>query len=414
MKAIAIKILDTGKEIINDYVLARLSYFAQEQGIEVQASCVDSIELCKPEDQVVCVVDRLLLSRYINMQALEPFFASRKGHKVFVLSFGVDYSKLPVYMQQASVWAYPENSYSDQVSIHLELPFYREQINAALLDILPLLKEARPLMEKCVLLTPGDGNAKTEYLKVLRELEHRNYKVQVAQADEAISPDEFDLIVQFISHQDLSQLNPEPLALVLNQKIASVLGEDNQKLKRFIYIPPITEETTDEVIHKIDQFKRDKASLQHAEILQTPTERLKDILLKSLQHSHIENIAEHFEDKVYFIFRKKEDIQVKEMLKQCEELDIKICYPHQEMNKLELLNYHQKCLSECQSVLIHNANHENWLSRKVNDVLKAPGWGREKSFDKKVIVGDALKENNELSELAGFTYSKHITKDLFN
>ena len=61
--------------------------------------------------------------------------------------------------------------------------------------------------------------------------------------------------------------------------------------------------------------------------------------------------------------------------------------------------YHKECLALCGSViLLADKASPQWVAAKMKDILKSPGFGREKDFSSKSFVGS--KNHSDLAEKA--------------
>ena len=92
---------------------------------------------------------------------------------------------------------------------------------------------------------------------------------------------------------------------------------------------------------------------------------------------------------------------------------IKVCYPEDNLTSGDLLGFHRKCLSSCKGVMIYNSGNINWFLRKLNDIKKAPGWGRTSPVNHKYYCGQKIIKE-EILEIEDYVFVEKISKQIFD
>jgi len=374
-------------------------------GIEI----ISTLDISLTEtDYLILYIDELTLNQTISHPKAREFFTSGKykNKQILLLLDDINALQLPdymLYLPAFELWINDQsidieyaNSESKKqsalVQVVYDMVMYTKQVNAKNSDSLTIY------------IGPSDGNTTEEYQKIIRELLHRNHnlipKIFNPSAKEILEhPNllenmlkESDLCIHFVSHKSIESF-PEQISPALKvNELVSKFCKTNKNLQRIIYLPDETEETSETVRLKIIQFKSNLDILINAELVQTPVEKLKHIVLAKIHkivypEDYIEKHDDSVDD-VYLIYAPGYEQQIEPIKKWLDNNKFNYSVSQVDLDQLALLQYHQNKLKTCKGVIIFNHGNSEWLSRKLSDLLKAPGWGRKESFNYKAIVGE--------------------------
>jgi hypothetical protein len=158
-----------------------------------------------------------------------------------------------------------------------------------------------------------------------------------------------------------------------------------------VWLHEETQDLIEDEFLYIEKFKRDKQALNGAEIVQVPTEKLKNIILSRLEGSESNDLGISSDSgkavpSVYVIVEQEDLLAFSEVRSKLEYKDLKIITMDFGQEQLEVFRNHRKCLATCDSVVIfHTRNNFKWLKMKLLDLKKAPGYGRKYPFKVKGV-----------------------------
>lgn len=152
----------------------------------------------------------------------------------------------------------------------------------------------------------------------------------------------------------------------------------------------------------LDNIKRDSKALKEDEILQVPFDELKEIIQnKLIYNNHYfsepyqkSRFMENGKGSIYLIYEKNDQHTSKLIAEYLEQQGYFVILSNFEGEPLAIRNLHQESLRICDASLIicENVNLE-WVNTKLQDLLKAPGFGRTKPFKAKALY---INNNNYL------------------
>lgn len=180
------------------------------------------------------------------------------------------------------------------------------------------------------------------------------------------------------------------------QRSASL--KDKTKFSRLIWISNQLNQASEKQISFIENIKRDLASSEGTEILQTALEDFKNIIREELIEVGIDkklgksNIAaDNGKESIYLLHDKVDAKAVAPFKSHIEKAGYKVLLPAFEGDLLELRQQHINNLRTFDAAIIYQGNVNNqWVRMKLLDLLKAPGFGRRKP-----IIGKAIISNRE-------------------
>lgn len=200
------------------------------------------------------------------------------------------------------------------------------------------------------------------------------------------------------------------------QYFAENKGTEFESLHRLIWMPIYVKPRTDQQKLYLDQLKDDIVSTSGAEIIQTPLEILKTIIHSRLRmfdeavkakRSNVQKKSDH--KVVYLLFDKKDESEIPSIVANIKSKNIEVILPQFEGKQIEFLDNHRQSLVRSDGVLLFANRNLNWVNSKLNDVVKAPGFGKQHPFeatalyikdssipkDKIAAIGDLIMLNGE-------------------
>ncbi len=216
------------------------------------------------------------------------------------------------------------------------------------------------------------------------------------------------------SYGDIPEGSDRSIVDIQNRLAAEISSETKGKkgeLSRLIWISPEQSHISEQQRSFIENIKRDTSSLEGAEILQTPLEDFKNIIRNELLEAGIDDklsgsIEQNGKDdglkKVYLIHDKIDESEIGNIKKQIEKSGCKVISPVFEGGLLELREQHISNLKHFDAALIYKGKvNDQWVRMKMLDILKAPGFGRNKAILGKAIVtspGENINKDNFLND----------------
>ncbi len=181
-----------------------------------------------------------------------------------------------------------------------------------------------------------------------------------------------------------------------NKVAAEFCHKNTNNLSRVIWLSPDYKNTDLEQNEYLDQLRKNKDELSSAELIQTPIELLKSIILDHLEKGgpksekkvkletkEVESIKE---GGVYIIHDSADKESVKPLIDWFKKNDFEVHSPDFDLQHYKLMLDHKQKLIKSDSILVY-CNHGNiqWSKTKIKDIIKAPGFGRNKPFQFKSL-----------------------------
>lgn len=165
--------------------------------------------------------------------------------------------------------------------------------------------------------------------------------------------------------------------------------QTKQEFSRLIWISQNLKNASDKQKSFIDTIKRDTEAQEGAEILQNPLEDFKNIMREELLESQERRILDEGAGKSIYLVHDKIDVsEVKPFREAIEKSGFKVLTPAFEGELLEVRKQHIDNLRNFDGAIIFKGKvNDQWVRMKVLDLLKAPGFGRNKPIQGKAIVG---------------------------
>jgi len=193
--------------------------------------------------------------------------------------------------------------------------------------------------------------------------------------------------------------------------------EANKKLdvkepfSRLIWVSPDLKNVTERQKIFIEDLKGDAAALEEAEVLQITLQELKSIVreelvtggrFKSRRDIHGLDSKKKVEDNIpliYLIHDKRDGADSKELEKYLIGQGFKVVSPTYEGDLVDLRYIHQENLRRCDaSIIYYGSSNEDWIKTKLQDLLKAPGFGRIKPMKAKAVYVHGHKDGVDVHQ----------------
>lgn len=188
--------------------------------------------------------------------------------------------------------------------------------------------------------------------------------------------------------------------------------EKNKELKqdkklpfsRLIWVSPDLKNVTERQKIFIEDLKSDAASLEEAEVLQIQLQELKTIIREELVTGGrfnvrkgiqgLEKKKEGDKSKMIYLIADKRDVKEIDTLQDyLKKQGFIVVAPSYEGDLVDLRYIHQENLRRCDASIIYFGDaSEDWIKTKLQDLLKAPGFGREKPLQAKAVYFNGKKD----------------------
>lgn len=183
------------------------------------------------------------------------------------------------------------------------------------------------------------------------------------------------------------------------------LTDDKKNLfSRLIWVSPDLKNVTERQKIFIEDLKSDAASLEEAEVLQITLQELKSIIREELvtggrfnSYREIKGykpVKKEDKSKMIYLIADKRDVEnIDDIKGYLKKKGYNVVAPSYEGDLVDLRYIHQENLRRCDaSMIYYGQSSEEWIKTKLQDLLKAPGFGREKPFMAKAVYFMGKKE----------------------
>ena len=210
------------------------------------------------------------------------------------------------------------------------------------------------------------------------------------------------LSIHIIGNQYGNNINGAEISKIEAQNTVAAeycSSKDNPKLSRLIWISPELKTTDARQEKLIESLSKNPKELIGGEIIQTPLEVLKTIIGRQLKENKASDLSNKSKQNVYVIYNYQETEAVKPLIKELEAKSISIITSSSSLKGANAIQSHRKNLVNNDGVIIYyNTTNPFWLSSKVKDLIKAPGYGRIKPFTAKALfVGKNTNITNDIN-----------------
>ncbi len=287
--------------------------------------------------------------------------------------------------------------------------------------------------EKYVFLAKTGTDLELERAVIKRELERRDYKVlpnanfptQTAQLEQVILSDlsKSLLSIHMVGNQAGEKLEQsEESYLEIQNRIAAKYSENLNGSGRFfprlIWIASEEKHIEEKQKFYIDHLKRDKSLQLGADILETQLEDFKSAVLNYLaeqlnDQSFKKDLDSEKKGKSIYLISDKRDIDYAQNLAHVlANIGFEVMISSFDRKKANSRRTHQELLNKCDvaCVLFFDAKQE-WLTAKLQDIVKSAGMGRKRPFEQKLIVTNKSEISDFLEKLTflkSFSSTYHV------
>ncbi|MBI3482619.1 MAG: DUF4062 domain-containing protein [Bacteroidetes bacterium] len=190
----------------------------------------------------------------------------------------------------------------------------------------------------------------------------------------------------------------------IQNKIASDIAvakrQSKEEFSRLIWIAQNLKNASDRQKAFIDTIRRDTEAQEGAEILQNPLEDFKNIMREELMEARERSSAEFTNSKsIYLVHDRVDHSEVEPIRQELEKSGFKVLTPAFEGELLDVRKKHIDNLRNFDGAIIFKGKvNDQWVRMKILDLLKAPGFGRNKPIQGKALVAsgnlDSYKNQN--------------------
>ena len=179
---------------------------------------------------------------------------------------------------------------------------------------------------------------------------------------------------------------------------------EKELFSRLIWVSPDLKNVTERQKIFIEDLKSDAAALEEAEVLQISLQELKTIIREELVTGGRFNVkrnikgleTEKKDDKtkmIYLIADKRDVSEIDDIQSYLKKKGFNVVSPSYEGDLVDLRYIHQENLRRCDASIIYFGQAtEDWIKTKLQDLLKAPGFGREKPLTAKAVYFNGQKD----------------------
>ena len=396
-----------------------LEYISSIKNISNDVSIVENLSIkLQKDDFLIIIIDKLFLDEIIQNSKNKEFFLKKEfqHNQIILIIDDFNISKLPDYLQYFQTFSSNNNTKDtiEDTDDRDDNDIVKINIVEIIDDLISYIHKVKLGIQKeklTIYLGPTDDNTTLEYQKITRELLHRDFnilpEISNSTAKELLDNQKYllemidsaDLSIHFIGHKSIIDYPKKSSPAIMINNIAAEYCKKNigENLQRIVFVPSEKLRFDELLDRKILQFKSDTHVLFNAELIQTPTEKFKEIVLHKLDEisnsDKEKTFTEHSNSGVYFIYPPGKEKEIESYITWFEKNNINYSKSQIELDQLDLLKYHQNQLTICNSVIVYNSGNTEWLNRKLSDIKKSPGWGRKKPFIIKAICGIKFDDN---------------------
>jgi hypothetical protein len=254
------------------------------------------------------------------------------------------------------------------------------------------------------------SNLRAQSEQLRRELRQRGYVVFPCEAAPEDGPRYRDFVAGQLQQASVSvHLLGELYGVTLEGETRSTIDVQIDEagriaatgaLQRVLWLPEKLEPKEKRQEDFLGTLRRDAANEAHTELLETSIENLKTYLLRKLAETPKPpaGVTAAGAPLLVYLIHDQRDVEAIQPLRDAlmaRGYEVKPSYF--EGGETELREYHQENLVQCEGAIIYyGAANEFWVQRKLSDLRKAFGLGRERPYRAKaVFVGLPSKPEKE-------------------
>jgi hypothetical protein len=176
-----------------------------------------------------------------------------------------------------------------------------------------------------------------------------------------------------------------------NDIAAAYCINSNSVFKRLIWINPNTVNRGERAELFIQKLHKKSETLAGGEIIQTPLQLFKQIMIEKLQNireaQNANDSKPEFKPNTFYVITDSSINVVDEDILRPLKTDNRNVVLLDSKQRIDILEQHRKNLVDSDFFVIIFANSNlNWLNSKLTDIMKSPGFGRLKPIKNNVVV----------------------------
>ena len=183
--------------------------------------------------------------------------------------------------------------------------------------------------------------------------------------------------------------------------------KNNQKkhFGRLIWISQSRKNITERQKIFIENIKTEAALYEETEVLEVDMEEMKSIVIEEIEtggrfYSANREVSGYKEpsktdsSKIIYLILDKEDCEEGQLIaKALKKKSFQVVQPIFEGELVDVRYIHQENLKRCDAAIIYFGNtSESWIKTKLQDLMKSPGFGREKKMIAKAVYFRSQKK----------------------
>jgi Domain of unknown function (DUF4062) len=174
----------------------------------------------------------------------------------------------------------------------------------------------------------------------------------------------------------------------LANKESVVKRNRKEDFTRLVWISANMRNLSDRQKSFIETLKRDSEAQEGTEILQTPLEDFKNIMREELVEAHDRKGGNEVRGKsIYLLHDRVDQKEVKPYLDMITQSGFEVIQPAFTGELLDVRKHHINNLRNLDGAIIFKGKvNDQWVQMKVLDLLKAPGFGRNKPIKAKALM----------------------------
>jgi len=171
--------------------------------------------------------------------------------------------------------------------------------------------------------------------------------------------------------------------------------DEKRGFSRVIWVAPYAKFNSERQRVFVDNLRQNTEALEGAEILQVPLEDLKQAIRRVLNEQESQNLESvthtNAQEGIYFIYDPMDAESAEKVVNYLKSNNNKVMTPAFENNLLEARKKHIDNLVNCKaSIIFCGKVSKQWIAMKLLDLLKAPGFGRQKPLKHKAILTSSV------------------------
>ncbi len=377
----------------------------------------------KNTEVLLSVISNKMVKSGPCLDAIEEFFSTKKSDArvLKVMKEEVGLELLPAKLNQLipydlyntesaekDIPAFYDFFGPDAESIYwMKLVDLAFDINELLYEQENKAKNIKPLFNRKSIYLATTGNDLSIQRNIIRrELQRHGFKVLpnhtlstkldnlTDEINKHLSECVFGIHLLGNSYGDIPEGSDRSVVDIQNRLAAQFETKDGSKIQRLIWIKPDQSKSSDKQRTFLENLQRDAASLEGAEVLQTPLEDFKNIMREDIfaneKFGETEEKTFYVDEKklnVYLIYDKVDKKSVTPTIKLLVKLGLNVIEPDFDKDLLEIRKSHLEKLKQLDLAIVFKEKvNINWVRMKLLDLLKAPGLGRTKPIVGKAII----------------------------